>query len=167
MGKVSKSFLRMDHGTGRTETGENLFYHEVGHVLGLIHEHQRYDRDSYVIMSPYKAYYDANYVKMRERRRQQFWFLWWSWYSWVNNSTTYGTPYDYHSVMHYPSDSSTTIHLPNGRYWDANWRNKSVWGAENHYTYFSPWDIYTIKRRYGIIPNPRPGYTPGPAYPSS
>ena len=168
LGKVSKSFLKMDHGTGRTETGENQFYHEVGHVLGLIHEHQRYDRDNHVIMSPYKAYYDANYTRIKQRRRQQFWFLWWSWYSWVDNSTTYGTPYDYHSITHYPADRSTTIHRADGGgYWDANWRNKGVWGAENNYTYFTPWDIYTIKRRYGITPNPRPGYTPRPAYPSS
>ena len=89
-------------------------------------------------------------------------------YSWVNNSTTYGTPYDYHSVMHYPSNARTTIHLADGgAYWEVRERNKSVWGAENHHTYFSPWDIYTIKRRYGITPNQRPEYTPGPAYPSS
>jgi len=42
IGKVGCSFLKMDHGTARNESGEDAFYHEVGHVLGLIHEHQRY-----------------------------------------------------------------------------------------------------------------------------
>ncbi len=83
----------------------------------------------------------------------------------------YDTPYDYHSVSHYDYDSdSDTRYItlrPSGNTWDVWSKNKSVWGAQNHYTDFTPWDIYVIKRRYGISPNPKPTYTPTSAYPSS
>ena len=29
-------------------TREGLFNHEIGHVFGLLHEHQRPDRDTYI-----------------------------------------------------------------------------------------------------------------------
>ena len=38
--------------------------------------------------------------------------------------------------------------------------NNDRWGDENGDTWFTPWDIYTIKRLYGITPNRKPGYTP-------
>ena len=90
---------------------------------------------------------------------------WHCWYSAVGNATTYDTPYDYHSVTHYISER-IPITLPNnGGTWDSWSRNKIEWGRQNHYTYFTPWDIYTVKRRYGIAPNRRPSYTPAPSYP--
>ncbi len=56
--------------------------------------------------------------------------------------------------MHYPSGSETQITLRNGGVWTVWEDNKTEWGSRNHHTYFTPWDIYTIKRRYGIGPNP-------------
>ena len=99
-------------------------------------------------------------------KRYCFWFFGWHcWYSAVGNATTYDTPYDYHSVTHYISER-IPITLPNnGGTWDSWSRNKIEWGRQNHYTYFTPWDIYTVKRRYGIAPNRRPSYTPAPSYP--
>lgn len=160
IGKVGCSFLKMDHGTARNESGEDAFYHEVGHVLGLIHEHQRYDRDEYVSVQRR----GTNYDRIFRWRNQRFWFLFWSWLSAVRNSTTYDTPYDYHSVMHYRAGITLR---DGGGPWTVRARNKSVWGSRNHSTYFTPWDLYTIKLRYGITPNRRPTYTPRPAYPSS
>ncbi len=153
------------------EFEENTFYHEVGHVLGLIHEHQRYDRGHYIRV------YDASgrnltgpsWDRIFRWRNQRFCFLW-CWYSAVRNATTYDTPYDYQSVMHYYSKYSArnpkSPTLPNnGGTWDTFSENKKAWGAHNQCTYFTPWDIYTVKRRYGTWPNPRPTYTPTPAYP--
>ena len=34
--------------------------------------------------------------------------------------------------------------------WVVNEDNKSVWGTVNGNTYFTPWDIYTIRRLYSI-----------------
>ncbi|KAK6035668.1 astacin [Cooperia oncophora] len=60
--------------------------HEIGHLLGLFHHQQRYDRDAYVRFVP------ANVPQQ----------------DWVNFETisptyldTYGLPYDVGSVMHY------------------------------------------------------------------
>ena len=49
--------------------------------------------------------------------------------------------------------------------WDLNEYDNSEWGDENGNTWFSPWDIYTIKHLYGITPNTRPNFTPAPTYP--
>lgn len=160
IGRVGCSFLRIDNETARDEEGEVTFYHEAGHVVGLIHEHQREDRSRHVSVSRTGSNYDC----ISLWRNQRFWFLFWSWVSAVPNTTTYNTPYDYHSVMHYRS-ARNAITLRNGSTWDVWSRNKSVWGSQNHSTYFTPWDLYTIKRRYVIRPNPRPTYTPRPAYP--
>ena len=62
--------------------------HEVGHALGLLHEHQRPDRDQYV-----KVHYDL----IHDIRHGQV-FKHGSY-----GSLTYGLPYDYGSIMHYTS----------------------------------------------------------------
>merc|ERR1712228_1158572 len=66
-----------------------LAMHELGHVLGLVHEHQRADRDRYVkvawenIFDPEPD--DVNWVKL-------------------SDSDLQGLSYDPNSVMHYGSD---------------------------------------------------------------
>lgn len=54
--------------------------HELGHVIGLIHEHQRPDRDSYVTVTEM----NQNYMKIDPL------------YDYKK------IPYDKHSIMHYP-----------------------------------------------------------------
>lgn len=58
--------------------------HEMGHVLGLVHEHQRDDRDSYISVFPenYLPGADGNFTLI------------------PGGTTMYG-PYDFYSVMHY------------------------------------------------------------------
>ena len=166
VGKVGCSKLVMDNDHVRHEDD---FNHEMGHVFGLLHEHQRSDRDDHVSVS--RSGSDSEKIPARKRH----WFLWWSWYS--DHATTYSTPYDYHSVMHYDwrvgirlncttnSSTETCRTSPDDATWIVYDRNNSEWGDENGNTWFTPWDIYTIKKRYGITPNRRPDYTPAPEYP--
>ncbi len=64
--------------------------HEIGHALGLIHEHQRSDRDSYVtiLTANITAGYTSSFAKLGDS---------------LNSG-----PYDFLSVMHYRRDGFST-----------------------------------------------------------
>ena len=158
VGRTGRSRLVMDPDY---VTNERYFNHEMGHVFGLLHEHQRYDRDDYVRVGPS----GSNYEKLHRRVRRQFFF--WTFYDYI--STTFSTSYDYHSIMHYPRSSDITLRSDDesldDKPWDVYRYNNREWEDENGNTWFSPWDIYTIKKLYGITPNDKPNFTPESAYP--
>lgn len=60
--------------------------HELGHVLGFHHEHQRWDRDAHVVV---------HYENIKPGRAHD--------YDWIpqTNWLVSATPYDYRSIMHY------------------------------------------------------------------
>ncbi len=62
--------------------------HELGHVLGMVHEHQRSDRDSYVTINVANLPFglDGNFVKLTDSNNQG--------------------AYDFDSVMHYAKNAS-------------------------------------------------------------
>lgn len=60
-----------------------LALHEISHVIGLIHEHQRSDRDLYVRIDPNDK--DPNWIRLPE-------------------SVNQGLPYDGSSITHYGLD---------------------------------------------------------------
>ena len=66
-------------------------FHEFFHVLGLLHEHQRSDRDDYITIKweniPYG--YDRHFKKLMK-------------------SKTLGLPYDITSIMHYSSTQASS-----------------------------------------------------------
>lgn len=66
--------------------GEWMPAHELGHVLGFHHEHQRWDRDRYVTI---------HYEHIKPGR--QFDYDWVPKKNWIVRSTSY----DYRSIMHY------------------------------------------------------------------
>ena len=78
--------------------------HEIGHTLGLIHEHNRPDRDSHVTIH-------TDHVIPGYR------FLLGSW--WSGNVKDNGEPYDYASIMHYPAKVSTAIYYLNALYYST------------------------------------------------
>jgi len=66
--------------------GEWMPAHELGHVLGFHHEHQRWDRDAYVTV---------RYEHIKPGRQHD--------YDWIpkTNWIVSSTAYDYFSIMHY------------------------------------------------------------------
>ncbi|XP_062390312.1 hatching enzyme 1.2-like [Sardina pilchardus] len=103
-----------------------LIQHELNHALGVFHEHTRADRDQYV-----KVHWE--YVQPREAYnfRKQY-------------GDTWGTPYDYSSVMHYSRTLFTTV---NGKATitpipDPNVPIGQIKGL-------SPTDILRINKMYG------------------
>lgn len=65
----------------------NTILHELMHVLGFVHEHSRYDRDTYVEILEENIYpYARKYFKKASQ----------------DTVTHLNTPYDFESVMHYP-----------------------------------------------------------------
>ena len=65
---------------------EGIAAHEVGHALGLFHEHMRPDRDRYIKVNLANAYSGTEAAFAKN-----------------SADDTYGAPYDYSSVMHYDS----------------------------------------------------------------
>jgi hypothetical protein len=65
---------------------EWMIVHELGHVLGFHHEHQRWDRDEYI---------KVHYENIKPGRSSDYDMI--PRTNWIVSST----PYDYRSIMHY------------------------------------------------------------------
>ena len=65
--------------------------HEMGHIIGLKHEHQRPDRDKFLRVNITGSQFD----KIEEKYSK---FLWWTT---KTRSVTYTSNYDFMSIMHY------------------------------------------------------------------
>ena len=72
--------------------------HELGHVIGMIHEHQRSDRDEHLEMKE-KNFNEKDLGTHQSILRKE--------------AFCYGTPYDINSCMHYWS----TAHCLNNNFW--------------------------------------------------
>jgi hypothetical protein len=111
------------------ECGYGDILHELGHVLGLFHEHQRFDRDKYIKIN-------LENVKNSRRQKNQFALI----PSWVYSTST---PYDFKSIMHYDAfafskNDRPTIELKQGGAWYFGFSNS-----------VSEIDALKIKELYG------------------
>ncbi|KAE9416431.1 hypothetical protein Angca_009121, partial [Angiostrongylus cantonensis] len=89
-----RSVLMLEANSENTCVVIQIVQHELLHVIGLWHEHMRYDRDRYV---------RVNFRNIRPGFRSQFDIIS------SKDSTVFNIPYDYTSVMHY---GKTAFALP-------------------------------------------------------
>ena len=118
VGKRPFAFLIINNPT------ESVATHELGHVLGLQHEHKRYDRDDYITINwdNIKASHQYNFYKLEKYKDLYITIkvFWWKWDKkiTIHNSMAYGD-FDYNSIMLYSSyafskNGDPTILLKNG-----------------------------------------------------
>ena len=65
---------------------QGIILHEIGHAMGLWHEHSRPDRDSYITVLTENVQHNRRYNYNIKRREE---------------TNSRGTEYDYNSIMHY------------------------------------------------------------------
>jgi astacin (peptidase family M12A)/ricin-type beta-trefoil lectin protein len=110
-----------------------LILHEMGHAMGLKHEHQRWDRDYYI---------NVYYATIQSDRFGDYDPVW---------ESTLGTPYDVRSVMHYGKTSFIRpefYHLC--LWWGINCTMdiKGYPQGELSSTYFTDTDLKGLNRFY-------------------
>jgi len=116
--------------TGSAACALGTLVHEMGHIIGLLHEHQRPDRNTYITFTPANA--DKPWIA------GNFDFF-------SDDYQTVGL-YDYASVMHYPPFSFTKNNLPVLESIPPGIPLSNLAG-------YSAGDIDTIKRLYGLAPS--------------
>jgi hypothetical protein len=111
----------------------HIILHELGHAFGLIHEHQRMDRDDFLQIFPKNVQAGFLGLQLKVNFNPQ-------------NSVN-KTPYDFMSVMHYArsafSKNGGDTMLPKAEYMEFA-------DKMGHTTELSPGDIVTIRSVYGI-----------------
>lgn len=105
----------------------SIIVHETLHALGFPHEQSRYDRDSFVKI------YDSRILNVFKNNFEK---------NDLYEIDTQGTPYDYHSIMHYSKRSFARY--PTGNTIEAKFDpNMKLGGGQ-----LSPIDITEINRLY-------------------
>lgn len=103
---IGKNPLQEAQYIGLANLNPEIIIHEIGHALGLIHEHQRPDRDAYIRIR-------EDLIRPDFRHNFEV----------INLTSDYllETPYDYESIMHYGATTysrttePTIISIPAGK----------------------------------------------------
>ena len=106
-------------------TTSGIIAHEIGHALGLVHEHQRLDRDYAV---------KINFQNIQPGKENNFVVL----------SSETRSNYDFESIMHYPTTAFSRNGQPTIQAIDPG--NDNLMG---NLTRLSDRDIVTVMRMYG------------------
>jgi len=116
--------------TGSVACALSTLVHEMGHTIGLLHEHQRPDRNTFITFTPANA--DKPWIAGN--------------FDFFSYDYQMIGLYDYASVMHYPPFSFTKNNLP---------VLESIPSGIplSNQTGYSIGDVDTIKRLYGFTPS--------------
>ncbi|ETN76862.1 astacin [Necator americanus] len=98
-----RGFVSLHNSNKGTCFTNGIVTHELMHVIGLQHEHSRYDRDNFVKVHP-ENIKEGELINNHSNANFKYYRLGqWSRFEKVNPDefTTYGVPYDYKSIMHY------------------------------------------------------------------
>lgn len=128
---VNSSYVGMIGGAQKLKmynwTYKYVIAHEIGHALGLFHEHQRSDRANYVNIL------FANITNGAENNFKK------------KSTTNYG-PYDFDSVMHYGKSFFSKNNLNTIEPLPAYWEYLNIMGNQSHLTQL---DKDGMAARYG------------------
>ncbi len=124
--------------------------HELGHVLGLKHEHQRYDRDSYIFVensnNDYSKIEKDFFGWCWQKKQIKVWLwtitIWYPCWTSQKNSMVYGD-FDFNSIMLYPD---IKIKAPYNNLNNGYKFNNSIYTRYN--TVLSANDIAMVKEIY-------------------
>ncbi|MFW5981800.1 MAG: M12 family metallopeptidase, partial [Halanaerobiaceae bacterium] len=116
-------------------TQKHIVLHELGHILGLLHVHQRPDRDNYILVNKEKLF-DSNLMKIHD----QYWRLLGLIIPGRKGSNYYTDNYDFDSIMHY---RNVTYSDGNHRFTDLEGNFIEVGGVE-----ISSMDALAIQNLY-------------------
>ena len=106
--------------------------HEIGHAVGLLHEHSRSDRDTFIIVN------EENIdISIREGKDFDI-------YKWSLNVPLY--EFDFQSIMLYPSYANSINNEPT-----ITKKDGTVFATQR--SYLSKYDILTVKMLYPVIPD--------------
>ncbi|EYC26640.1 hypothetical protein Y032_0010g882 [Ancylostoma ceylanicum] len=123
--------------------------HEVGHALGLIHTHTRYDRETYLTVNStnvereFRESYEDDIKDLKETqiKKQAEDYKRVQYGKSEIESDYYGVPYDYGSIMHYGTADVNPSMIPT----DKN--HKRTMGSQ----FISFTDLLEVNKRYNCL----------------
>jgi len=138
VGAAAWSVIRINPANAEVE---RTYLHEIGHTLGLMHEHQRHDRDNYVSIPSEKLNDKTNYGKVPKSSfviglkpvKIIFFTIYIPWIWYVDYGIAVGN-FDFDSIMIYDSNSGIMKKPGN-----VSFTRKDV---------LSPTDAATVRRMY-------------------
>lgn len=123
--------LQSNNASGIGCIHQEVILHEFGHAIGMLHEHQRPDRDHYITINESNL---TNKGLSDVKPKKTY------------NDVAYISAYDYRSIMHYEAFTSSRDFVKNPNL--PMFTGKNGYGGPFGSSEFSPLDIQSINHYY-------------------